>query len=96
MPPVSSLCRQIQLYKSVRPSLLVASSSNDSRRLIHHGNTSSNVAAAHADVSLSSEVDTCYNKLDLNFENGKEAFKVRILFVSPGPPLNFRARLIGI
>lgn len=35
--------------------------------------------SAAAPAALSQEVDRCYNKLDLSFENGKEAFKVRFL-----------------
>jgi hypothetical protein len=69
------LCKQLANH----PGLLSSSSIN--LRQIHHGNQNSSVTAAATSpqtmASLAKEVDRCYNKLDLSFENGREAFKVK-------------------
>jgi hypothetical protein len=75
--------RSFSLYRRVANShnLLVGSSASNFRRFLHHDNQKSATIAATATHNATSEVDTCYNKLDLSFENGKEAFKVCLILL---------------
>lgn len=80
MPP-PALGQQVRALKAVvRPGLAVSQG-----RRVHvqqrQGVSSVTAAPGSAPAALAAEVDRCYNSLDLQFENGKEAFKVSAAFL---------------